>query len=85
MTPRHTLLREVSSLMLLCRGVICHWPFEGECFTLFRWHALQFTYNDHFKPTFTNFVKYSCTGAIPVFLYYQWCWGPHHKVDYSEI
>ena len=50
---------------------------------LFRWHALQFTYGDHFKPTFTNFIKYSCTGAIPVFLYYQWCWGPHHKVDYS--
>merc|ERR1711971_25314 len=44
-----------------------------------RWHALQFTYGDHFKPTFTNFMKYSCCGIIPVFLYYQFCWGPHHK------
>jgi hypothetical protein len=48
-----------------------------------RWHALQFTYGDHFKPTFTNFVKYGCTGFIPVFLFYQWCWGPHHK-EYSR-
>merc|ERR1712098_243075 len=23
-----------------------------------RWHALQFTYGDHFKPTFTNFTKF---------------------------
>ena len=82
-TPRHTLPREASSLMLLCRGRIFHSPFRGAIFVRCRWHALQFTYGDHFKPTFTNFIKYSLTGAIPVFLYYQWCWGPHHKVDCS--
>jgi len=44
-----------------------------------RWHALQFTYGDHFKPTFTNFMKFSMCSLVPVFLYYQFCFGPHHK------
>merc|ERR1712228_989006 len=50
-----------------------------------RWHALQFTYGDHFKPTFTNFMKFSCVSLIPVFLYYQLCWGPHHKVNFPLL
>merc|ERR1712107_95871 len=43
-----------------------------------RWHALQFTYGDHFKPTFTNFEVQHVLPR-PCFPLLQFCFGPHHK------
>jgi len=44
-----------------------------------RWHALQFTYGDHFKPTLGNFAKFSLVCVFPIIGMYQLAFGPYHK------
>jgi len=49
-----------------------------------RWHALQFTYGDHFKPSFTNFTKYFFMVGVPIIAFHQLLYGPHHK-EYLQL
>lgn len=43
-----------------------------------RWQAMQFTYGDNFKPTLSNFGKFSLCLIFPVIGFYQLIWGPAH-------
>eukprot|EP00088_Acartia_fossae_P048428 TRINITY_DN52854_c0_g1_i1.p1 TRINITY_DN52854_c0_g1~~TRINITY_DN52854_c0_g1_i1.p1 ORF type:complete len:120 (-),score=23.72 TRINITY_DN52854_c0_g1_i1:393-752(-) len=43
-----------------------------------RWHALQFTYGDHFVPTLRNFGR-MCVYLSPIVFIYYAMEGPHHK------
>ena len=44
-----------------------------------RWHALQFTYGDHFKPTLGNFAKFTMFTVLPITVFHQLCFGAHHE------
>lgn len=44
-----------------------------------RWHSMQFTYGDHFKPTVASFAKFSMYLVFPLVAYYQMTFGPAHK------
>ena len=44
-----------------------------------RWHAMQFCYGDHFKPTVGNFAKFSMFVVVPMVAFYQLSFGPAHK------
>merc|ERR1712107_371888 len=44
-----------------------------------RWHSMQFCYNDHFKPTLGNFMKFNLLLTFPCIALYQVIWGPAHN------
>ena len=50
-----------------------------------RWHALQFTYGEHFKPTLGNFTKFSIAVLLPIVVLHQAAFGPAHKEYLRQI
>merc|ERR1712059_73787 len=50
-----------------------------------RWNAMQFTFSEFGKPTFTNFTKFCGITVLPIVAFYQFCFGEHHKAYIRAI